>query len=63
MIKEGFGFGIGSTMARNMFDTTSNSNSKVASSPVPESEKEIPDTFQQCMDKTGGNYETRGHLE
>jgi len=64
MIKEGFGFGIGSTIARNMFDTTRNSHSvTVVPAPAQEMKKEEPQTFTQCMEKTSGDYETCGHLE
>jgi hypothetical protein len=46
-IKQGFGFGIGSSIAHNIFD------SKEAKNPVTDKTTE----FKQCMEKTYNNYD------
>jgi hypothetical protein len=48
-IKQGFGFGIGSSIAHNIFD------SKEAKPLSPVIDKTIE--FKQCMEKTYNNYE------
>ena len=48
-IKEGFGFGIGSSIAHNIFD----SKEAKPLQPVLDKTKE----FKQCMEKTYNNYE------
>jgi hypothetical protein len=59
-IKEGFAFGIGSSIARNVVDSFMSPAVKAEKPQITEIEKM---TFTQCMDKTSGNYETCGHLE
>ena len=71
-MKEGFAFGIGSSIARNIFESrppVSYPVSQPQSQPLSQSatqptQSEIEKmTFTQCMDKTSGNYEMCGHLE
>jgi len=51
-IKHGFGFGIGSSIAHNIFD------SKEAKPPLPlHSVIDKTTEFKQCMEKTYSNYE------
>ena len=51
-IKQGFGFGIGSSIAHNIFDSE-------ATKPLPRLHAVIDKTteFKQCMEKTYNNYE------
>jgi hypothetical protein len=51
-IKQGFGFGIGSSIAHNIFDSK-------AAKPLPPLHPVIDKTteFKQCMEKTYNNYE------
>ena len=52
-IKQGFGFGIGSSIAHNIFDSE-------ATKPLPPSLHPVTDKtteFKQCMEKTYNNYE------
>ena len=63
-IKEGFAFGIGSSIARNIFASpqpVSQPATQPVTQPTPSEIEKM--TFTQCMDKTGGNYEECGHLE
>lgn len=59
-IKEGFAFGIGSSIARNIFASPQPAT-QPATQPTPSEIEKM--TFTQCMDKTAGNYEECGHLE
>jgi hypothetical protein len=54
-IKEGFGFGIGSSIAHNIFD----SKEAKPMPPMPPLRPVIDKTteFKQCMEKTYNNYE------
>jgi hypothetical protein len=52
-IKQGFGFGIGSSIAHNIFDSQ-------ATKPLPPILHPVTDKtteFKQCMEKTYNNYE------
>ena len=51
-IKQGFGFGLGSSIAHNIFD-------RKAETPLPPllSVKDTTTEFKQCMEKTYNNYE------
>jgi hypothetical protein len=49
-IKQGFGFGLGSSIAHNIFDSK---EAKPLHSPVTDKTTE----FKQCMEKTYNNYE------
>ena len=67
-IKEGFAFGIGSSIARNIFASpqpvsqpATQPVTQPATQPTPSEIEKM--TFTQCMDKTAGNYEECGHLE
>ena len=48
-VKQGFGFGVGSSFAHNIFDT------KAAKPVNPVTDKTTE--FKQCMEKTYNNYE------
>ena len=50
-VKQGFGFGVGSSIAHNIFDTK-------AARPVIDKTTE----FKQCMEKTYNNYEECGPI-
>jgi hypothetical protein len=54
-IKQGFGFGIGSSIAHNIFD------SKEAK-PIQPVIIDKTTEFKQCMEKTYNNYEECGHI-
>ena len=48
-IKQGFGFGIGSSIAHNIFDSRAH--------PVIDKTTDKTTEFKQCMEKTYNNYE------
>ena len=59
-IKQGFGFGIGSSIAHNMFD----SKEGKPRTPLPPLRPVIDKTreFKQCMEKTYNNYEECAYI-
>ena len=56
-MKHGFGFGIGSSIAHNIFD--SKATNPLPTNPLPPLHHVIDKTreFKQCMEKTNSNYE------
>ena len=56
-VKQGFGFGIGSSIAHNIFD--SKATNPLPTNPLPPLHHVIDKTreFKQCMEKTNSNYE------
>jgi hypothetical protein len=52
-IKQGFGFGIGSSIAHNIFDSEATKSLPPRLHPVIDKTTE----FKQCMEKTYNNYE------
>jgi hypothetical protein len=63
-IKEGFSFGIGTSIARNVIDRVMGpSVASVQPSPAPE-EKKPTFEFHQCMEDSAHNYELcKNHLQ
>jgi hypothetical protein len=55
-IKEGFSFGVGTSIARNVVDRVMG-----PSSVAPNSEKKPTFEFQQCMEDSAHNYELCKH--
>jgi hypothetical protein len=52
-IKHGFGFGVGSSIAHNIFDSKPQSTVKPSTLQIDIKKRE----FKQCMEKTDNNYD------
>lgn len=55
-VKEGFGFGLGSTIARNIFSTRSEPAHNTSHVAEKTQKKQIQE-FKQCMEISNNNYE------
>ena len=63
-VKEGFGFGLGSTIARNLFSTRTESLHNTSHIALVEKEQKKTKEFKQCMETSNNNYdECVRHLE
>ena len=60
-VKEGFGFGLGSTIARNLFSTrpesVHNRTQDTATATVKKDQQKHVQEFKQCMETSNNNYE------
>lgn len=68
-VKEGFGFGVGSTIARNLFSArpesahhrTQDTATAAAARTVKKDQQKHVQEFKQCMETSNNNYEECVH--
>ena len=64
-VKEGFGFGLGSTIARNLFsarpESAHRTQDTAAARTVKKDQQKHVQEFKQCMETSNNNYEECVH--
>jgi len=57
-MKQGFGFGVGSSIARNLFESRPTTTATAPAPIVATASNDPTREFKQCMERTFNNYET-----